>query len=225
MNTLSKPTSVVFVQFEPRRVVGETEIGAHRFVHRCEVAGREQIGPSVVVVVEEPGGKSVTGTGHAGGPRQLGERVVAVVPIEKVAALEIRDVEVHEPVVVVVGRGHSFRECHAIDARRSRDVLEHRPALVQEQLRGAFLVADEQIEQAIAVDVGPGRGLRAGGWLCQSARHGNVGERAIAVVPQQRLALWHLPSSAQQQNVLAAVVVVVGLHHIQPAQLTIEPGV
>ncbi len=70
-----------------------------------------------------------------------------------------------------------------------RDVFERAVALVQEQLRRAVLVADEQIDEPVVVDVGPDRGLRARRGPGQPACDGDVGERAVAVVPQQRLAL------------------------------------
>ena len=65
MNTLSSPASrgdvpercrlPGSIQLQRRRVVRQPEIGARRFVDRREVAGREQVQPAVVVVVEEPG--------------------------------------------------------------------------------------------------------------------------------------------------------------------------
>ena len=58
----------------------------------------------------------------------------------------------------------------------------------------------------------------------QPACRGHVGEGAVAIVPQQRVALGQLPPAAQHEDVLAAVVVVVGLNQVQPAQLTVEPG-
>ncbi len=201
----------------------KTEIRPNRFVDRREVARREQIRPSVVVVVEEPGRKTAAGPRHACRSRHLGERVVVIVPIQKVVPVEIRDVEVHESVVVIVRRAHTLGERDAIDTGSARDVFEGTAALVQEQLRGAILVADEQIEQSIVVDIRPRRGLRARRRLCQSACRRHIGEGAVAVVPQQRLALGHLPPAAQHQDVLAAVVVVVGLNHVQPAQLAVEP--
>ena len=59
--------------------------------------------------------------------------------------------------------------------------------------------------------------------VARSACGGHIGEGAVAVVPQQRFALSHFPSAAQHQDVHAAVVVVIGLNHVQPAQLAVEP--
>ncbi len=103
-----------------------------------------------------------------------------------------------------------------------RDILEPGAALVQEQLRRAVLVADEQIEESVVVDVHPHRRLRRSGRFSQAALGGDVGERPVAVVPQQRLALRHFPAAAQNQNVFAAVVVVVGLQDVQAAELVGE---
>ena len=58
----------------------------------------------------------------------------------------------------------------------------------------------------------------------QAAGGGDVGERAVAVVAQQRLALRQLPAAAQHQDVEAAVVVVVGLHDVQAAELIGQAG-
>ena len=106
----------------------------------------------------------------------------------------------------------------------ARDVLEGAVAAVAEQLRRTVLVADEQIDEAVVVDVGPRRRLRAGGRAGQAARDRHVGERAVAVVAEQRLALRRLPPAAQHEHVLAAVVVVVGLQQVQPAELARQPG-
>jgi hypothetical protein len=91
------------------------------------------------------------------------------------------------------------------------------------ELRRAVLVADEQVQEPVVVDVGPDRRLRPGRRLRQAARHGDVGERPVAVVAQQRLPLRRFPAATQHQDVEMAVVVVVGLDDVQPAKLRGQP--
>src|SRR5207247_3964293 len=74
------------------------------------VAGHENVFPSVVVVVEEPAGKTVDGFGHAGRPGHIGENPPAfgalrgitwpVVPEEPILATQHRNIQVRPTVVV-----------------------------------------------------------------------------------------------------------------------------
>ncbi len=63
--------------------------------------------------------------------------------------------------------------------------------------------------------------------VAQPRREGHVGECSVAVVPQQRvgvLSLFLQPGAAENENVRVAVVVVVGVHHVQPAEEPRQPG-
>ena len=104
------------------------------------------------------------------------------------------------------------------------DVLERAVFLVQEELSGAVLISHEQVQPPVVVDVGPDGGLRARRRPRHTAGDGDVGEGPVAVVAQQRLALRQLPSATQHQDVETAVVVVVGLQDVQPAELVTQPG-
>ncbi len=136
----------------------------------------------------------------------------------------IGNVEIHVAVVVVVGRHHSFRKGDPVDARGMGNVLEGSVALVAEQLAGLVLVPHEQVEKSVVVDIGPNRSLSVCGRFRQTALLRNIGKGPVAIVPEQRFALAdNFPSSAQHENVLASIVVVISLDEVQAACLTGEP--
>ncbi len=70
---LEGAVALVAIQLQRRRVARQVEIGAGGVVDRHVVAGRVEIEPAVVVVVEEPGGEAAAGPRHAGGNRAFGE--------------------------------------------------------------------------------------------------------------------------------------------------------
>src|SRR5688572_3556645 len=222
-DVLKTAVAKIAIQLQRVSVSRQAQVGARHLVDRGDERSNEHILVSVVVVVEEPGRESLSRSGRAGGARQLGERPIAIVAVKEVRAAEVRDIQIRPAVVVVVDGGDALVEAATVDAGRRGDVLERAVAVVAEQLRRPVFVADEQIEKAIVVDIGPGRGLRAGQHLRQSARDRHVGKGAVAVVAQQRLALRHLPPAAQHQNVEMAVVVVVGLQDVQAAELIAQP--
>src|SRR5580698_9345378 len=63
----------------------------YSFVDGHEVAGYENIGESVVVVVEKPGGKAFTAPRHSGFGGYFCKCVVVIVVVEKVPTIQIRD--------------------------------------------------------------------------------------------------------------------------------------
>ena len=211
--------AAVLVQLQRGGVVGQLQVRPRRFFDRREVAGGKDVRPAVVVVVEEPGGKALPRPRDPGLLGDVGKGAVVVVVEQRVGATEVRHVEFRPAVVVDVSGRHALGVTGPVDAGARRDVLERAVALVQEQLGGAVLVADKQVHEPVVVDIGPHRRLRAGGRPGQAARLCDVGERAVAVVAQQRLALGDHPRAAQGEDVEAAVVVVVGLHDVQPAEL------
>jgi hypothetical protein len=104
-----------------------------------------------------------------------------------------------------------------------RDILERPITFVAEQLARCQLVADEQIEPAVVVEIEPRHRMRRidrAGEACL-ARH--IGESAIAVVAQQRVAHRDLPAAAMDEEIEMAVVVVVGLRGVEAAQLRQQP--
>ena len=86
-------------------------------------------------------------------------------------------------------------------------------------------VADEEIEQPVAVEVRPARGLARmhGPQKTRLLRH--ILERAVTSVPQQGVDLpLDQPTAAQDENIEIAVVIVVGLHEVAAAPETLESG-
>ena len=87
----------------------------------------------------------------------------------------------------------------------------------------AGLIADEQIQPTVVVVVGKGCCVgRVQGEQAGAPRH--VRKGAVAVIAQQRV--WHAalfphPSTAQNEQIDIAVVVVVGLLEIDPSYLTV----
>ena len=202
----------------------QAEISAHGFVHRGEIAGDKNVGPAVVIVVEEKRGEPAAVAEDACVVRDFGESVVVIVVVEKIFALKIGDVEIGPAIVVVIAGDHGLGVRDLIDARAVRDVLECAIAVVQEKLSGTVFAADEKIEQAVVVDVGPNRGLGAGGRLGEAGGFGDVGECAVAIIFQERLALRNFPAAAENEDVRAAVVVVVGLNDVEAAHLIGKVG-
>src|SRR4029077_12926983 len=126
-------------------------------------------------------------------------------------------------IVIVIGCSYSFAEGNLINPGGMGNILECAVALIEKELRRAVFVANEQVEQSVIIDVHPNRGLGAGGDP-QAAGEGHIGEGAIAIISEQRLALRRLPSATQHKNVGTAIVVVVSLDHVQPAQLVRQTG-
>ena len=185
-----------------------------------EVAIDVEVGPAVVVVIEEPGGEAEDRLLHAGLFRDFSEGAVVVVAVEEVGAVEVGDVEVSEAVVVVIGGGDSFAEGDLVNAGSMGDVFKCAVAAIVKELGRSSFVGDEEIEEAIVVDVGPDGGLA---WrydhVGQTALPGDVSEGAVAVIAQQGLAHAELPAAAEDKQVHAAVVVVVGGYYIEAAEL------
>ena len=59
-HVLERAVPHVLVELQSPGVVRKAEIGTHGLIDREEVAGDEQIGPAIVVVIEEPGGETLT---------------------------------------------------------------------------------------------------------------------------------------------------------------------
>ena len=63
--------------------MGQSQIGAYAFLDGHRVAGRQNIRPAVVVVVEEPGGESMARALDTGLARYVGKGAVVVVVEER----------------------------------------------------------------------------------------------------------------------------------------------
>src|SRR3984893_4945906 len=105
-----------------------------------------------------------------------------------------------------------------------RNVFKCAVPSVAKELAGAIFAAHKQVQVAVVVDIGPHGRLSVCSRFGQAARGGHIGECAIAIVLQQRLALGKLPRSTQDKNVEATIIVVVGLHEVQSAQLIAQSG-
>ena len=173
--------------------------------------------PTIVVVVEKPGTEALPGELDPCLCRYIGKGPVMIIVVKKIVAADIGDEEIRIAIVVVVGGHHSFGKLRAVDAGSQRNVLERAIAAIVVHLAGTLLVGDEEIEPAVVVDVGPGRGLRSKHVSAQAGFPRDIGKCAVAVVTQQRKRHRHLPPSPQDQNVHASVIVVIGLDHVGAA--------
>jgi hypothetical protein len=109
------------------------------------------------------------------------------------------------------------------------DVGEGSVAVVAEQLSRSFDVwiefaADVEIQVAVVVEVRPGRGLRRAVGFAEPGLEGDVGERAVAVVVQQRVgmpAVLPPPGASQHEEVVVTIIVIIGMDDVQAAN---DPG-
>ena len=132
-------------------------------VDRLEVAAHEEVDVAVAVVVEGDGGD---GVGVAVEPRLAGDVLEAAVPliVEELVVAEAHHEEVGPAVVVVVepeGVGGGVRGVVAAgDAGLLRHVGEGEIAVVAVEvvLRGLSGVGDEEVLEAVAVEVRHGHG-------------------------------------------------------------------
>lgn len=147
------------------------------------------------------------------------EGAVVIVVIKEVATVKIGDVEVDIPVVVVIGGHHGLGKGDSVRPGGMVDILKCAVAPVVEELAGAVFVAHEQIELAIIIDVGPDGRLSGRRRLCQAGLPRDIGECAVTVIPHQRFAHGEFPGSAQDEEVRAPVIVVIGLDHVEAAEL------
>ncbi len=150
---------------------------------------------------------------------------------QPVLAAASREVEVDASVIVVVARDDRLHETDRLGSRRFRNFTEGAVALVQvelarvRQLAVLRLVPDEKIEPAVVVEVGEGGRLR-GVLAVDAGRNRDVLEGAVAAIAQQRVgdaSLLGEPSAAQHEDIGMAVVVVVGVEQVEPADLAVEP--
>ncbi len=139
---------------------------------------------------------------------------------------QIVEEQVGKPVVIVINPGGTFAEvaillsdagpeCHFVKASIAPVVIE--------PMRLA-LAADEEVEPAVVVVIDPGRGV--GIDRCYETRFGrDIGESTLAVIAQEaRPDGVRKPRPPGNEEVQAAVVVVIGLIADQAAELACDPG-
>ena len=127
-------------------------------------------------------------------PQRLGVAVAArAVGRTRRAPVRQHHVEVAVEVVVAEGRRDRVAGAHRLEARGVGDVGERPVAVVRVQHAGIALhAADEQVEVAVAVDVGEGRpavqvAAAAGRGMVDARRRGDVREVVVAVVAVQQV--------------------------------------
>ena len=146
-----------------------------------EIAGDEQVQPSIVIVIEESGGGRPATGADARLRRHIGERSIAVVAVEGVPPIA-RDVEIRESVVVVIADGHAHavvvpgagetrRGCHIRETAVA--VLPIQPVPIRRiptgEVGGEFCgivqlpaVNQEDVEKAVVVVVEQGHAAAHG---------------------------------------------------------------
>ena len=221
---IGEPVARVAIQLQRLRRGRLSEVMLDELLDRVRIRHDEQIEPAVVVVVEPPRREAGERLLHAQFRGKVLEGAVALVPVEEVVAEHVRRVEIGEPVVVVVAPRHALGEGIAGDTGSDRHVLERAVVLVAIEAARRQLVADVEVDPAVVVVVGPRRRVRREHAVGEAGGLGHVGEYAVTVVAQQRVAHRNLPAAAVDEQVEIAVVVVVGVAGVQAAELGSEPG-
>ena len=189
--------------------------------------GDEDVDVAVVVVVAESETHPEADAGEARLLRHLGEGAVAVVVVElhgrgnALHGAAVGHEEIDPAVPVVIGEGAHAGADRRIDARRGADVAEVQmavvviePVFILHLERHAAGRADEDVEQAVVVDVAERR-LRLHLGRDDPRGGGDVGEGAVAVVAEEahhRFRRVQKAAVAGDQQLLIAVVVEVRGH-------------
>src|SRR5262245_22808583 len=87
-------------------------------------------------------------------------------------------------------------------------------------------MSDEQVEPAVAIEIQPGGALR-GVKRKQTGGLGDIFERSIAAIPQERFGMPPLfphPGSAQDEDVQVPVIVVVRRDKVQASDEACQTG-
>ena len=158
----------------------------------------EDVRPAVIVVVEEA--RSPADIGRAdrsdfGGIGDVGEKQRLVVTIESgVLTRKIRDENTKLAGVQVIADGHAHgAERNAVIVERhaglQTDFGKSAVLVVVVEIISGGIVGDEEIEPAVAVNVGPDRSQTIAPFGIGDARFlADVGKCAVAVVVEQRIA-------------------------------------
>src|SRR5438876_1613128 len=186
--------------------------------------GHEEVQPAVVVVVKKPAGKAEDRQLNVQLLCKLCKGAIMIVPIEKVLARIVGHIEIRIPVTIVIARHHGLTEGRPIYTCEMRNLAERTVAVIMKELRGRMLIADKKVQKPIIIKVSPHRALSRCRANRQPGLAGNIGERAVAVVPQKRAAHGIAPAASQNMDVQPAVIVVIGLEKVEPSQLTCESG-
>src|SRR5207245_10022928 len=145
---------------------------------------------------------------------------VNVVVVYELAVVEVGNVHIDVTVVVVISSCDVFGEGDFVDAGSRGNLLKGPVPLIEEELARPVLVADKKIEETVVVDVRPNSCLCASGGRGQARFARDVRKGSVAIVPQKRFAHGEFPGAAQDEDVHTAVVLVIGLDHVQSPQLS-----
>src|ERR1035437_8768628 len=190
---------------------------------------------------------AVVAEGHAGAHRDVFESAVAQVAIELVGLRVVGDEEVWPAIAVEIQQGYAQRFRRAVeDAALGRDIFERAVAAVAEEPAGLAVigfgrairlalaihaaenvvrrgpldvVADQEVEPAVAVEIEPdGRGAE-GAATAQPGLFGDVDEAAAAVIPEEAVL-----ADGGDQEVREAIVVVVADGHTHAVHFHRQAG-
>src|ERR1051326_3968708 len=176
--------------------VRQTKIIGTDIADICDiVAGHEQIEPTIIVEIKEPGGKTVNRIGYPGLSGYIGEFSPArstsfpVTPGQEISCISQGEVKVWPAIVIVVAAGHAFDESDHRDPALGRHVGKRTVPVVPVQFAGvdviaAGLVANKQIQQPVIIIIKPSGSL-GGSKSKQPGSFGRVREGAIPVVLQE----------------------------------------
>ena len=192
-----------------------------------------QVQVAVIVVIPEPRGEAAHRRGHAQRGSHIREGAVGVVAIEPVRILQIRNVQVGESVGVVVAPRDRFGEAVVGDTRVRGDVGERAVPVVAEKLRRrrqrrARFVPHVEVQVTVVVEVGPPGGLGGEVFRAEAGVQCHIGKATAAEIAQQRVGVLPVvlkPRPARHKNIDVAIVVEVGLDHVQAAKQADKPRV
>ena len=120
----------ILVELHGLRIGRETKVAADRLVDGHIVAGDEQVGPAIIVVIEEPCRETLPRFLHTSLKGDIGKRAVVIVVIKKVVAIEIGNVEINIAIIVIVGRNYRFGVGGAVNSSSMRNVFEGAVSLI-----------------------------------------------------------------------------------------------
>src|SRR4051794_38439946 len=147
-----------------------------------------------------------------------------VIVVEEIVPIKIGDKQVGITVVVVVACGDRFGISSGVNVSGAAHFLEGAIALIVKKLAGPALISDEQVKISIIVHISPNGRLRGREWIFQASRARDVDEASMAIVVEQRSPDRKLPSTTHDENVGAAIVVVIGLVDVEAAELIEKAG-
>ncbi len=206
--------------------MGLSEEPFYDVTHGAVVTGGEDVEPAVVIKIPRPAGKAVIRSIDSHQRCLIAETAVTVVMVQPGVAAKIIQKKVGITVVIVVNPCATLAKVSgaSLQAGSRADLLERSITVVMVEAIGLLFAADEQVEPAVVVVVGPG-GRIGVDRIEQAGFLGDIAEFASAFVAQQRRPDGMAkPGPARNEDVHSAVIIVVGLVADQPAKLIGDSG-